>query len=86
MKSLVVKHSVNVDGHRTSISLEEAFWTALKEIARERGETLQHLITLASTPHGKLPICHQFCAYLFSSITAIGSTAERPCHSCRTLK
>jgi predicted DNA-binding ribbon-helix-helix protein len=45
MKSLVVKHSVNVDGHKTSISLEEAFWTALKEIARERGETLQHLIT-----------------------------------------
>jgi predicted DNA-binding ribbon-helix-helix protein len=45
MKSLVVKHSVNVDGHRTSISLEEAFWTALKKIAQERGETLQHLIT-----------------------------------------
>jgi predicted DNA-binding ribbon-helix-helix protein len=45
MKSLVVKHSVNVDGHRTSISLEAAFWTALKDIAQERSETLQHLIT-----------------------------------------
>jgi predicted DNA-binding ribbon-helix-helix protein len=45
MKSLVVKHSVNVDGHRTSISLEETFWTALKEIAHERHESLQHLIT-----------------------------------------
>ena len=45
MKSLVVKHSVNLDGHRTSISLEEVFWTALKEIAKERGESLQHLIT-----------------------------------------
>ena len=44
-KSLVVKHSVNIDSHRTSISLEEGFWTALKEIAHERGETLQHLIT-----------------------------------------
>jgi predicted DNA-binding ribbon-helix-helix protein len=45
MKSLVVKHSVAINSHRTSISLEKAFWTALKEIARERGETLQHLIT-----------------------------------------
>ena len=45
MKSLVVKHSVNVDGHRTSISLEAAFWTALKDIAHERRETLQHLIS-----------------------------------------
>jgi predicted DNA-binding ribbon-helix-helix protein len=44
MKSLVVKHSVNIDDHRTSISLEEVFWTALKEIARERGETLKQLI------------------------------------------
>ena len=44
-KSLVVKHSVKIDSHRTSISLEVGFWTALKEIAHERGETLQHLIT-----------------------------------------
>ena len=45
MKSLVVKHSVNVDGHKTSISLEQEFWTALKEIASERRERLQDLIT-----------------------------------------
>jgi predicted DNA-binding ribbon-helix-helix protein len=45
MKSLVVKHSVAINSHRTSISLEAAFWTALKEIAHERRETLQHLIT-----------------------------------------
>ena len=45
MKSLVVKHSVNLDGHRTSISLEEVFWTALKDIAHERCETLKNLIT-----------------------------------------
>ena len=45
MKSLVVKHSVVIDGRKTSISVEDAFWTALKEIAQERGERLQHLIT-----------------------------------------
>jgi predicted DNA-binding ribbon-helix-helix protein len=44
-KSLVVKRSVVINGHKTSISLEDVFWTALKEIAHERNETLQHLIT-----------------------------------------
>jgi predicted DNA-binding ribbon-helix-helix protein len=41
--SPVVKHSISIDGQQTSISLEEAFWTALKEIAHERGESLRHL-------------------------------------------
>jgi predicted DNA-binding ribbon-helix-helix protein len=38
-------YSVAIDGKNTSISLEEAFWTALKDIAHERRESLQHLIT-----------------------------------------
>ena len=29
------KHSLNIAGHRTSISLEDAFWSALRDIARE---------------------------------------------------
>ena len=41
--SPVVKHSVSIDGRQTTISLEEACWTALKEIAHERGESLRHL-------------------------------------------
>ena len=45
MKSLVGKHSVKLDGQRTSVSLEQVFWTALKDIAQERGETLQYLIS-----------------------------------------
>jgi predicted DNA-binding ribbon-helix-helix protein len=43
--SPVVKHSITIDGRRTSISLEEAFWNSLKEIAHERGETLSQLVT-----------------------------------------
>jgi hypothetical protein len=33
MKSLVKKRSVVIVGHKTSVSLEDAFWKALKEIA-----------------------------------------------------
>ena len=33
MKSLIVKRSVDIDGHKTSVSLEDAFWSDLKKIA-----------------------------------------------------
>jgi predicted DNA-binding ribbon-helix-helix protein len=40
MKSPVVKRSIVVAGHKTSVSLEDAFWKGLKEIANQRGMTL----------------------------------------------
>lgn len=39
------KRSFSIHGHRTSISLEAAFWTALKEAAAEDGVTLAALIS-----------------------------------------
>jgi predicted DNA-binding ribbon-helix-helix protein len=44
MKSPVVKRSVVISGHKTSISLEDAFWKALKEIATGRTMTLSDLV------------------------------------------
>ncbi len=40
----IAKRSVTIAGHRTSVSLEEAFWEALAEIARERGLSLGALV------------------------------------------
>jgi len=45
MKSLIVKHSVIIRGHKTSVSLEKAFWTALKDIADLRGVTMTFLVS-----------------------------------------
>jgi hypothetical protein len=50
MKSLVVKRSVAIAGHKTSVSLEEAFWKSLKEMAKRQGMTLSAL--LAARPFG----------------------------------
>ena len=44
MSSTVVKRSIVIAGHRTSISLEDSFWKALKEIAATRDETLSDLV------------------------------------------
>jgi len=44
MKSSISKRSIIIDGHKTSVSLEDAFWQALREIARTRNETLSGLV------------------------------------------
>ena len=56
MKSPVVKRSIVIAGHKTSVSLEDAFWGGLKEIATARGMTLSELVASIDTgrQHGNL--------------------------------
>lgn len=44
MKSLLRKRSVVLDGHKTSLSLEDAFWIELKEIARSQSLSVSKLV------------------------------------------
>jgi len=52
MKSLVIKRSVVVAGHKTSVSLEDAFWKGLKEVAGERDTTLTELVGTIDSERG----------------------------------
>jgi predicted DNA-binding ribbon-helix-helix protein len=56
MKSAIIKRSVVIGGHKTSVSLEDPFWTALKEIAGGRDATLSDLVAIidADRQHGNL--------------------------------
>lgn len=45
MKSLVVKRSIVIAGHKTSVSLEDAFWKGLKDIASGRDLTLSEIVS-----------------------------------------
>ena len=56
MKSPVIKRSIVIAGHKTSVSLEDAFWQGLKEIADERSMTLSDLVSSIDTDrrHGNL--------------------------------
>jgi predicted DNA-binding ribbon-helix-helix protein len=45
MKSSVVKRSVVIAGHKTSVTLEDAFWNDLRKIATEREMTLSDLVS-----------------------------------------
>jgi predicted DNA-binding ribbon-helix-helix protein len=56
MKSPVVKRSIVIAGHKTSVSLEDAFWKGMKEIAEARDITLSQLVASIDTrrQHGNL--------------------------------
>jgi predicted DNA-binding ribbon-helix-helix protein len=38
------KHSLDVAGHRTSVTLEDEFWNALRTLAKTQGKTLNNLV------------------------------------------
>jgi predicted DNA-binding ribbon-helix-helix protein len=56
MESPVVKRSIVIGGHKTSVSLEDAFWKGLKEIASNRDVTLSEMVFAIDTgrAHGNL--------------------------------
>ena len=48
----VVKRSVSIAGHRTSVSLEAPFWEALREIAARRQLSVNALVTAIDAERG----------------------------------
>jgi predicted DNA-binding ribbon-helix-helix protein len=60
MQSSVVKRSTIVAGHKTSVSLEDAFWNTIKEIAKDRDLTLSELVSKID--------CDRECGNLSSAI------------------
>jgi predicted DNA-binding ribbon-helix-helix protein len=52
-KSLVRQRTIVVADHKTTVRLEDQFFEALREIATERGSTLQDLITSIDDDRGE---------------------------------
>jgi predicted DNA-binding ribbon-helix-helix protein len=79
VKSPVVKRSIVLAGHKTSVSLEQAFWNGLKDIAMGRRQTLSDLIGRidAERQHGNLSSAHyQLCSSSERSIQSAGHEAN----------
>jgi predicted DNA-binding ribbon-helix-helix protein len=52
MKSKIIKRSVVINGHKTSVSLEDEFWLALKEIALAKRSTLSNEVAAIDLARG----------------------------------
>ena len=42
---MIRKRSIVINGHKTSITLEDAFFSALKDISKQRRSTLSEVVT-----------------------------------------
>ena len=49
----LVKRSFSLAGHRTSVALEQEFWSALMHIAAGRQQTLTALVAAADAERGR---------------------------------
>src|SRR5260370_18161642 len=78
MKSPVVKRSIVIAGHKTSVSLEDAFWKGLKEIAGGRDMTLSDLVAAIDSErqHGNLSSAIRLFVLDFYRHQLSGATAK----------
>jgi predicted DNA-binding ribbon-helix-helix protein len=63
-RATVVKRSLTVSGHRTSISLEDAFWRQLKGLAAERQASLSALIAEIDAARGEANLSSAIRVYV----------------------
>lgn len=68
--SAITKHSLTIAGHRTSISLESAFWDALRDIARARGLSLATLIGEIDAGRGTANLSSAIRVYVLTQFRA----------------
>src|SRR5262245_38084964 len=71
MKSSILKRSIIIDGHKTSVSLEDAFWSGLRDIAYNQQTTLSKLVS-KSTEHASRVISRRQSAYSYSNTSVLG--------------
>ncbi|MBF9233566.1 ribbon-helix-helix domain-containing protein [Microvirga alba] len=74
MSAGIVKRSVAIAGHRTSVSLEEPFWEVLREIADRRSLSVQALIGRIDAERGEQNLSSAIRVYVLGSLRAAADT------------
>ncbi len=70
----LVKRSVSLDGHRTSVALEPPFWAVLDAMAQTRGQSLAALVAAVDAERGERPLASALrVAALDHALSAEGS-------------
>ena len=76
MKSPVVKRSIVIAGHKTSVSLEDAFWQGLKQIASERDVTLSDMVASIDTDRSQGNLSSAIRLFVLDYYRALGTGAR----------
>lgn len=67
---LVRKRSVMIAGHQTSVSLEEAFWECLRDIAAREGRSVQSLIGAIDAGRGAQNLSSAIRVFVLTNVRA----------------
>ena len=70
MTARPVKRSLTLKGHRTSVSLEDAFWQAFREIADQRGTTLNALAAEIDATRGDVGLASAIRVFILAHFRA----------------
>jgi predicted DNA-binding ribbon-helix-helix protein len=73
----VVKRAIVIAGHRTSVSLEDAFWRLLKEIAATEGVSLAALAARVDAGRGEANLSSALRVFVLERIMAGRALADR---------
>ena len=65
-----VKHSLTLHGHRTSVSLEAAFWSAFRGIAAAQGLTLNALAVIIDEGRGDVGLASAIRVFILEKLQA----------------
>ena len=65
----MAKHSLVIAGHRTSISLEDAFWSGLKRIAAADGRALASIVAEIDAARGEANLSSAIRVFVLSRLT-----------------
>jgi predicted DNA-binding ribbon-helix-helix protein len=68
MPMTIVKHSLAIAGHRTSVSLEEAFWDGLKSIAAQRGLSISALVAEIDSERGEANLSSALRVFVLKAV------------------
>jgi predicted DNA-binding ribbon-helix-helix protein len=73
----VVKRSLVVAGHRTSVSLEDAFWRRLKAIAAERGLSVNALAAAIDAARGEANLSSALRVFVLEALAQVPSGGDK---------
>ncbi len=68
-----VKHSLTLRGHRTSVSLEDAFWKAFRDLAAERGVPINVLAAEIDESRGDIGLASAIRVTVLRAVQAARS-------------
>ncbi len=85
MKSAITKRSVVIGGHKTSVSLEEPFWSAVREIAGNQQMTVSSLLRQIDLERRNANLSSAIRVYVLKNLQAATARGHNAGHSSQTL-